>query len=176
MQHLHRIICTARQLRSTSARTHTPAAGSSILSMWFGQSEQNVKQLFERARRQQPCVIFIDEVDSLLGRRSGGGGGGGGGGDSVPDKRVTNEFLSFIDGIQTNGADDVRITIMAATNNPWDLDEAALSRFSRRIYVPLPDKSTRMQMVRQSLSQACRAPLALLPLCLYSNSNIGFPA
>ena len=101
-----------------------PSAGSSILSMWFGQSEQNVKHLFERARRQQPSVIFIDEVDSLLGRRSGmaagggDGGGGGGGGDSMPDKRVTNEFLSFIDGIQS-GVDDCRITIMAATNNPW---------------------------------------------------------
>ncbi len=96
--------------------------------MWFGQSEQNVKQLFERARKQQPCVIFIDEVDSMLGRRSGmAAGGGGGGGDSMPDKRVTNEFLSFIDGIQS-GADDCRVTIMAATNNPWDLDEAALSR------------------------------------------------
>ena len=57
------------------------------------------------------------------------GGGGGGGSDSMPDKRVTNEFLSFIDGIQSGAADtDCRITIMAATNNPWDLDEAALSR------------------------------------------------
>ncbi len=52
------------------------------------------------------------------------------------------QFLSFIDGIQS-GTEDCRITIMAATNNPWDLDEAALSRFSRRVYVPLPDKNTR---------------------------------
>lgn len=88
--------------------------------MWFGQSEQNVKALFERARRCQPAVIFIDEVDSLLGRRSGSAGpGGGAGGDSLPDKRVTNEFLSFIDGIQTSGLADCRITLMAATNTPW---------------------------------------------------------
>ena len=75
--------------------------------MWFGQSEQNVKNLFEKARKQQPCVIFIDEVDSLLGRRSGmagGAGGGGGDSDSMPDKRVTNEFLSYIDGKQMANA------------------------------------------------------------------------
>ncbi|GAX78939.1 hypothetical protein CEUSTIGMA_g6379.t1 [Chlamydomonas eustigma] len=141
----------ARAVAAESRSSFIPVTGSSILSMWFGQSEQNVKQLFEKARRQQPCVIFIDEVDSLLGRRSGGGGGGGGG-DSMPDKRVTNEFLSFIDGIQSGGADsDCRITIMAATNNPWDLDEAALSRFSRRIMVPLPDKTTRAQLVQKAL-------------------------
>ncbi len=124
----------ARAVATESRSSFIPITGSSILSMWFGQSEQNVKLLFERARKQQPSVIFIDEVDSLLGRRSGGGpGAGGGGGDSMPDKRVTNEFLSFIDGIQSESK-DCRVTIMAATNNPWDLDEAALSRWDMRVH------------------------------------------
>eukprot|EP00798_Chlamydomonas_sp_ICE-L_P012643 gene12643-15878_t len=92
--------------------------------MWYGQSEQNVKQLFEKARKQQPAVIFIDEVDSLLGKRSGGAGGGGGGGmgDSTPDKRVTNEFLSFI-----------------------------VSWFARRIYVPLPDRRSRADLIKKGM-------------------------
>ena len=63
-----------------------------------------------------------------MGKRSGQDGGPGGGGDaSSVDKRVTNEFLAFIDGIQTASADN-RIVVIAATNHPWDLDEAALSR------------------------------------------------
>lgn len=76
----------------------------------------------------QPSIIFVDEVDSVLGKRGGGGGkGGGGGGEgSAPDRRVTNEFLACIEGIQ--GGSEDRVIVIAATNHPWDLDEAALSR------------------------------------------------
>ncbi|KXZ42620.1 hypothetical protein GPECTOR_130g581 [Gonium pectorale] len=113
----------ARAVATESRATFLPITGSNVLSMWYGQSEQNVKALFEKARKRQPSIIFIDEVDSLLGKRSGGGPR-----DSTPDKRVTNEFLAFIDGIQTQQAGDTRIMVIAATNTPWDLDEAALSR------------------------------------------------
>ncbi|GLC76255.1 hypothetical protein PLESTF_001756000 [Pleodorina starrii] len=150
----------ARAVATESRATFLPVTGDSVLSMWYGQSEQNVKALFEKARKRQPAIIFIDEVDSLLGKRSSGGRH-----DSTPDKRVTNEFLAFIDGIQTQQAGegaagegagagaggDARIVVIAATNTPWDLDEAALSRFSRRIYVPLPDKTTREALMRKAL-------------------------
>lgn len=125
---------------------------SNILSMWYGQSEANVKALFEKARQQQPAVIFIDEVDSLLGKRDGGHAGPA----STPDRRLVNEFLSWIDGIQSQGAgkapDAVRIIIIAATNNPWDLDEAALSRFARRVYVPMPDRDARAQLLSRAVA------------------------
>ncbi|GIL88337.1 hypothetical protein Vretifemale_16306, partial [Volvox reticuliferus] len=150
----------ARAVAAESRASFFPVTGSSVLSMWYGQSEQNVKALFEKARRRQPAIIFIDEVDSLLGKRSSGGPR-----DSNPDRRVTNEFLAFIDGIQTRqggtsgsggpgvGGDegDTRVVVIAATNAPWDLDEAALSRFSRRIYVPLPDKATREALMRAAM-------------------------
>lgn len=144
----------ARAVAAESRASFFPVTGSSVLSMWYGQSEANVRALFERARQQQPAVIFIDEVDSLLGRRGGGADGGvaaDGAGGGGPDKRVTNEFLAFIDGIQTEHG-DARITIMAATNNPWALDEAALSRFARRVYVPLPDRAARATLLAASMA------------------------
>ncbi|GFR50294.1 hypothetical protein Agub_g12484, partial [Astrephomene gubernaculifera] len=166
----------ARAVAAESRAAFFPVTGSSVLSMWYGQSEQNVRALFERARRRQPAIIFIDEVDSLLGRR-----GGSEGRDSAPDKRVTNEFLAFMDGIQTQqqqggqqgrkgqqgqgrqqpqggggggggpGGGPGGVIVIAATNAPWDLDEAALSRFSRRIYVPLPDPATREALMRRAM-------------------------
>lgn len=134
----------ARAVATESRATFIAVTGSNILSMWVGESEQNVKGLFEKARKQQPSVIFIDEVDSLLGKRNGARA------DSAHDRRVTNEFLAFIDGIQT-GRDGSRVIVIAATNNPWDLDEAALSRFARRVYVPLPDKASRAEMLKKTL-------------------------
>lgn len=135
----------ARAVATESRATFIAVTGSNILSMWVGESEQNVKGLFEKARKQQPSVIFIDEVDSLLSKRNGARA------DSSHDRRVTNEFLAFIDGIQM-GQDGSRVVVIAATNNPWDLDEAALSRFSRRIYVPLPDKFTRAELIRKTMT------------------------
>ncbi|MEW5298908.1 MAG: hypothetical protein WDW36_001979 [Sanguina aurantia] len=116
----------ARAVAVESRATFLPITGSNVFSKWYGESEANVKDLFARAVRQQPSIIFVDEVDSLLGRRGGGGGRGGGGEGSSPDRRVTNEFLACIEGIQ--GASEDRVIVIAATNHPWDLDEAALSR------------------------------------------------
>ncbi|EFJ39910.1 hypothetical protein VOLCADRAFT_70259, partial [Volvox carteri f. nagariensis] len=110
----------ARAVATESRATFLPVTGDSVLSMWYGQSEQNVKALFEKARKRQPAIIFIDE------QAQQGPGGGGDGGDN-------------------------RIVVIAATNTPWDLDEAALSRFSRRIYVPLPDRGTREALMRKAM-------------------------
>ena len=159
--------------------------GSSVLSKWFGESESNVRRLFAEARRLAPAVIFIDEVDSLLGRRAGGaaGGGDGPGGASEASRRVTNELLAFIDGIHSapaaagagagaaassssasssaRGGGDAaagaaatppRVVVVAATNAPWDLDEAALSRFAARVLVPLPDAAARAGIARGAMA------------------------
>jgi SpoVK/Ycf46/Vps4 family AAA+-type ATPase len=146
-----------------------------VLSKWYGESEANVRRLFEDARRAAPAVIFIDEVDSLLGRRAGAAGDGPGGA-SEASRRVTNEFLSYIDGIHTGGgggppgggvggggrgdgnaaaaaadAASGRVVVIAATNAPWELDEAALSRFAARVLVPLPDARARVDIVRGAM-------------------------
>ncbi|MEW5313246.1 MAG: hypothetical protein WDW38_004830 [Sanguina aurantia] len=139
----------ARAVAVESRATFLPITGSNVFSKWYGESEANVKDLFARAVRQQPSIIFVDEVDSVLGKRGGGGGRGGGGEGSAPDRRVTNEFLACIEGIQ--GASEDRVIVIAATNHPWDLDEAALSRFARRIYVPLPDNATRAALLRKAM-------------------------
>lgn len=149
-----------------------PVTGSSILSKWYGESEANVRRLFEKARRCAPAVIFIDEVDSLLGRRAGSSGDGPGGA-SEASRRVTNEFLSYIDGIHTaspcgeacgahgntdggsgsSGMDGGgRVVVIAATNAPWELDEAALSRFAARVLVPLPDARARVDILHGAMA------------------------
>eukprot|EP00878_Enallax_costatus_P003487 GHUV01003700.1.p1 GENE.GHUV01003700.1~~GHUV01003700.1.p1 ORF type:complete len:749 (+),score=279.78 GHUV01003700.1:282-2528(+) len=169
----------ARAVAAASGASFFAVTGSSVLSKWYGESEQNVRRLFEDAAAAAPAVIFIDEVDSLLAKR-GGFGSDGPGGAGEASRRVTNEFLAFIDGIATNSgpqrdtsrlnwsfnqassAAAGRVVVIAATNAPWELDEAALSRFAARLLVPLPDAAARqailqdaMQGVKHSLTQDC---------------------
>jgi SpoVK/Ycf46/Vps4 family AAA+-type ATPase len=160
----------AKAVAAESGATFIPVTGSVILSKWFGQSEANVRQLFQEAQQKAPSVIFIDEVDSVLGKR--GVGGEGPGGASEASRRVTNEFLSYMDGIQTGTSGDGRgvdgvagsrrsssrgkVVVIAATNAPWELDEAALSRFAARVLVPLPDVGARTSILQQAMgSVAC---------------------
>lgn len=119
--------------------------------------------MFEEAAAAAPSVIFIDEVDSLLAKR-GAAGSDGPGGAAEASRRVTNEFLAFIDGIATSSASSGssgsssqgssaagRVVVIAATNAPWDLDEAALSRFTARMLVPLPDAPARQVILQQAM-------------------------
>jgi transitional endoplasmic reticulum ATPase len=106
--------------------------GSDIVSKWVGESEQNINALFEQARKDERAIIFVDEMDSLFGTR---------GVDTHNDKRV-NEFLQQIDGF---AGQNPNLLLLGATNRPWDIDSAAVrsGRFSRKIYVPLPDAISR---------------------------------
>ena len=116
---------------------------ATIMSKWLGEAEKNVAKLFNSARDMlnngaQSVIIFIDELDSLLGSRNQEVGG---------EIRVRNQFLKEMDGIIDKGK-DLHLYIIGATNKPWALDWPFLRRFQRRVYVQLPDKEARIEMVR----------------------------
>ena len=101
-----------------------------------------VKALFAVARELQPSIIFIDEIDSLLTERREN--------EHEASRRIKTEFLVAFDGLATQK--DERILVMGATNRPFDLDEAVLRRFPKRIYITLPDIKTRYQILAHLLA------------------------
>ena len=116
------------------------ADAASLMSKWLGESERNVSQLFSKAREVsengQPAIVFIDEIDSLMGVRGEEVGG---------EVRVRNQFLKEMDGILDKNK-KFHVYLIGATNKPWVLDEPFIRRFQKRIYVPLPDVKSRMDM------------------------------
>jgi SpoVK/Ycf46/Vps4 family AAA+-type ATPase len=115
---------------------------ASIMSKWLGEAEQNVSKLFNSARKSsndgRPAIVFVDELDSLMGTHSNEVGG---------EIRVKNQFLKEMDGIMDKGK-ALHVYVIGATNKPWDLDWAFIRRFQKRIMVPLPDNSTRLNMLK----------------------------
>lgn len=105
---------------------------STVLSKWVGEGVKNVRAVFSLAAKLSPCVIFLDEVDALLGQRSAE--------EHESMRELKNEFMAQWDGIRS-GAQGVvsRVMVLGATNRPQDIDEAVLRRFSRRIFCDLPD-------------------------------------
>ncbi|MGN1235266.1 MAG: ATP-binding protein [Christensenellaceae bacterium] len=116
--------------------------GSDIMSRWVGESERNIRDLFESARSQERAVIFIDELDALLARR---------GQDIHNDQRV-NEFLQNMDGFAGRAPG---LLLLGATNFPWNVDPAALrsGRFSERVYIPLPDYADRRILLQREIGR-----------------------
>ena len=115
--------------------------GSSMMSKWLGEAEKNVSRLFKMARSYaeregKPVILFIDELDSLLGQRTNEIGG---------EVRSRNQFLTEIDGINGKGK-DIRLYVIGATNKPWSLDLPFLRRFQKRIYVSLPSLEAREKL------------------------------
>ena len=111
---------------------------SSMMSKWLGEAEKNVSKLFKMARgyaerEGKPVILFIDELDSLLGERANEIGG---------EVRSRNQFLTEIDGINGKGK-DLQLYVIGATNKPWSLDHPFLRRFQKRIYVSLPTLEAR---------------------------------
>jgi SpoVK/Ycf46/Vps4 family AAA+-type ATPase len=115
---------------------------ASIMSKWLGEAEQNVSKLFISARKSanegKPAIVFVDELDSLMGTHSNEVGG---------EIRVKNQFLKEMDGIMDKGK-ALHVYVIGATNKPWDLDWAFIRRFQKRILVPLPDHNTRLNMLK----------------------------
>ena len=115
---------------------------ASIMSKWLGEGEQNVAKLFGSARKSskegKPAIVFVDELDSLMGAHSNEVGG---------EIRVRNQFLKEMDGIVDKGT-ALHVYVIGATNKPWDLDWAFIRRFQKRILVPLADHDTRLNMLK----------------------------
>jgi SpoVK/Ycf46/Vps4 family AAA+-type ATPase len=115
---------------------------ASIMSKWLGEGEKNVAKLFNNARKMladnKPVIVFVDEIDSLLGVRGQEVGG---------EARVRDQFLRETDGINDKGK-NLHLYVIGATNKPWSLDPPFLRRFQKRILVPLPDNEARMSQFR----------------------------
>ncbi|KAF8013357.1 hypothetical protein BT93_I1256 [Corymbia citriodora subsp. variegata] len=112
---------------------------STITSKWFGEDEKNVRALFTLAAKVSPTIIFVDEVDSMLGQRTRVG-------EHEAMRKIKNEFMTHWDGLLTKQGE--RILVLAATNRPFDLDEAIIRRFERRIMVGLPTLENREMILR----------------------------
>jgi transitional endoplasmic reticulum ATPase len=122
---------------------------SDLLSKWYGESEQQIARLFARARQVAPCVLFIDELDSLVPAR------GGGLGEPQATERVVNTILSEMDGLEELQS----VVVIGATNRPNLIDPALLrpGRFDELIYVGVPDAAGRERILK---IQTERMPLA----------------
>jgi len=125
--------------------------GPELLTMWFGESEANVRELFEKARGAAPCVLFFDELDSIARARGSSGGDAGGAGD-----RVINQILTEMDGMGSKKS----VFIIGATNRPDIIDPAVLrpGRLDQLIYIPLPDEGSRSNILKACLRKSPVSP------------------
>eukprot|EP00037_Helgoeca_nana_P013800 m.127517 g.127517 ORF g.127517 m.127517 type:complete len:529 (-) comp22235_c0_seq1:218-1804(-) len=130
----------------TTARFFNISA-STLTSKWMGEGEKLVKALFTIARAAQPSIIFIDEVDSILTKRSEG--------EHEASRRLKTELLIQFDGV--TGSTATRLLVMGATNLPWEIDEAGLRRFTKRIYIRMPSGPDRGELIRLLLSSTKHA-------------------
>ncbi|XP_011160146.1 spastin isoform X1 [Solenopsis invicta] len=133
----------ARAVATQCNATFFSISAASLTSKYVGEGEKLVRALFAIAREFQPSVIFIDEVDSLLSERKDN--------EHEASRRLKTEFLVEFDGLPCNPEE--RVLVMAATNRPQELDEAALRRFTKRVYVTLPDSQTRIVLLRRLLAK-----------------------
>lgn len=121
---------------------------ASVMSKWLGEAEKNVANTFKMAREEskkqnKPAIIFIDEIDALLGVYSTEVGG---------EARVRNQFLKEMDGL-LDKSENYKVYVVGATNKPWRLDEPFLRRFQKRIYVKLPDYEQRLSLFKYYTSK-----------------------
>ncbi|MFX0042575.1 MAG: AAA family ATPase [Candidatus Hodarchaeota archaeon] len=114
--------------------TFFSASSADLLSKWLGESEKLISSLFKVARLKAPSLIFMDEIDSIATKRGEGSESGG-------ERRVKTQLLSEIQGLKSTH--DKPMLVLGATNRPWDIDNAMLSRFEKRVHVPLPDLKAR---------------------------------
>jgi len=128
---------TVAKVLAAQARTSFyPLSGADVISKWVGESERNIRQVFERARENRPSIVFIDEIDAIAGAR---------GEFQVHDSHV-NQLLAEIDGVTGQRG----VFVVGATNRPDQLDPALLrgGRLSRTIYLGLPDEAGRLAILR----------------------------
>jgi AAA+ superfamily predicted ATPase len=138
---------TSRALKSTDREQAVffNVKVSSIMSKYFGESTKIISELYGTARDMSPSVVFLDEFESLCGSRNEG--------DTGTERRILSTILSELDGLAEKGREDIYVLTIAATNRPWDLDPAVLSRFDKKVLIPLPDPQTRRAILEIHLSK-----------------------
>ncbi|KAG2621283.1 hypothetical protein PVAP13_3NG249700 [Panicum virgatum] len=139
----------AKAVATESGANFISVSMSIITSKKFGESEKYVKAVFSLVSKISPAVIFVDEVDSMLAKR-------GSQGEHEAMRKIKNEFMVNWDGLRTK--EQERILVLGATNKPYELDDAVIRRFPRRIMVSLPDALNREKILKVLLSKETLAP------------------
>lgn len=134
----------AKAIANEAGASFINVSMSTITSKWFGEDEKNVRALFTLAAKVSPTIIFVDEVDSMLGQRTRNG-------EHEAMRKIKNEFMTHWDGLLTKPGE--KILVLGATNRPFDLDEAIIRRFERRIMVGLPSVASRELILKSLLSK-----------------------
>jgi transitional endoplasmic reticulum ATPase len=129
----------AKAVANESEANFIGVKGPEVLSKWVGESEKAIREIFRKARQAAPCIIFFDEIDSIVPRR-------GGRFDSGVTDRIVNQLLTEMDGLERLEG----VVVIAATNRPDIIDPALLrpGRFDRLIYVPPPDERARLEILK----------------------------
>src|ERR671938_451371 len=129
----------AKAVATTSEANFISVKGPELLSKWVGESEKGVREIFRKARQAAPCIVFFDELDAIAPIR-------GSNGDSHVTERVISQLLTELDGLEVL----TNVMVIAATNRPDIIDPALLrpGRFDRLLYVPSPDRDSRIQIIR----------------------------
>jgi transitional endoplasmic reticulum ATPase len=134
---------TGKTLLAKAVATETDAsffsiAGPEIMSKYYGESEKHIREIFEKAEKNAPSIIFIDEIDSIAPKR--------GDGTDNTEKRIVAQLLTLMDGLKSRG----QVVVMAATNRPDDIDEALRrpGRFDRELRINPPDEQGRKEILQ----------------------------
>ncbi|KAH0787368.1 ATPase, AAA family protein [Histomonas meleagridis] len=135
----------AKAVATECKRTFFNVTSATISSKWHGESEKLVSYLFTLAEQMAPSTIFFDEIDSIASQR-------GSGSEHEASRKMKAQLLTKLEGIDS-ATENSQVFVLAATNFPWDLDEALVRRFQKRIYIPLPDEEGREAILRMNIGE-----------------------